>query len=74
MVATMVFWLLRRVLTVRRRCTISWSAPKETRPVKNPPAKPAQKRELAQAPIGRTVGFMLLGFVVMIAGVASLSM
>ncbi len=37
-------------------------------------AKPSQKRELAQAPVGRTLGFMALGFFVMIAGIASLSM
>lgn len=42
-------------------------------PVRSP-AKPSEKRELAQAPIGRTFGFMVLGFVVMVAGLASLSM
>ena len=42
-------------------------------PVRSP-AKPAQKRELAQAPVGRTLAFTALGFVVMIAGIASLSM
>ena len=42
-------------------------------PVRSP-AKPGQKRELAQAPIARTFGFMVLGFIVMIAGLASLSM
>ena len=42
-------------------------------PVRSP-AKPAAKRELAQAPVGRTFAFMALGFVVMIAGIASLSM
>jgi hypothetical protein len=35
-------------------------------------AKPGARRELAQAPLARTVTFMVLGFVVMIAGVASL--
>jgi hypothetical protein len=42
-------------------------------PVRSP-ANPAAKRELAQAPVGRTFGFMVLGFFVMIAGLASLSM
>jgi hypothetical protein len=42
-------------------------------PVRSP-AKPAQKRELAQAPVARTVTFAVLGFFVMIAGLASLSM
>ena len=40
-------------------------------PVRSP-AKPSAKRELAQAPLGRTIGFLVLGFVVMIAGIASL--
>jgi hypothetical protein len=42
-------------------------------PVRSP-ANPAEKRELAQAPITRTLMFMVFGFVVMIAGLASLSM
>ena len=37
------------------------------------PARPAAKRELAQAPLGRTIGFLILGFVVMVAGIASLT-
>jgi hypothetical protein len=36
-------------------------------------ANPAEKRELAQAPIARTITYMVLGFVVMIAGIASLT-
>lgn len=40
-------------------------------PVRSP-AKPSARRELAQAPLGRTLGFLVLGFVVMIAGIASL--
>jgi hypothetical protein len=40
-------------------------------PVRSP-AKPSAKRELAQAPLARTIGFLVLGFVVMIAGIASL--
>lgn len=42
-------------------------------PVRSP-AKPAEKRELAQAPLARTLMFMALGFVMMVAGLASLSM
>jgi hypothetical protein len=41
-------------------------------PVRSP-AKPGAKRELAQAPLGRTVAFLVLGFVVMVAGIASLT-
>ena len=41
-------------------------------PVRSP-AKPAAKRELAQAPLGRTIGYLVLGFVVMVAGIASLT-
>ena len=40
-------------------------------PVRSP-AKPSARRELAQAPLARTLGFLVLGFVVMIAGIASL--
>jgi hypothetical protein len=36
-------------------------------------ANPAQKRELAQAPVARTVTYMVLGFLVMVAGLASLT-
>ena len=42
-------------------------------PVRSP-ARPSVKRELAQAPVGRTLAFVVLGFVVMVAGLASLSM
>jgi hypothetical protein len=42
-------------------------------PVRSP-AKPGEKRELAQAPVGRTFAYMVLGFFVMIVGLASLSM
>jgi hypothetical protein len=41
-------------------------------PVRNP-ARPGARRELAQAPISRTITFMVLGFVAMIAGIASLT-
>ena len=36
-------------------------------------ANPSRRKELAQAPVARTVAYMLLGFVVMIAGIASLA-
>ena len=36
-------------------------------------ANPAEKRELAQAPVARTITYMALGFVVMVAGIASLA-
>ena len=36
-------------------------------------ANPSEKRELAQAPVGRTVTYMVLGLFVMIAGIASLT-
>jgi hypothetical protein len=40
-------------------------------PVRSP-ARPGARRELAQAPLMRTVAYAVLGFVVMIAGIASL--
>ena len=36
-------------------------------------ARPAEKRELAQAPVGRTVLYAVIGFIVMVAGIASLT-
>ncbi len=36
-------------------------------------ANPSEKRELAQAPVGRTVAYMVLGLFVMVAGIASLT-
>jgi hypothetical protein len=36
-------------------------------------AKPSEKRELAQAPVGRTITYMVLGLFVMIVGIASLT-
>ncbi len=41
-------------------------------PVRSP-AKPSARRELAQAPLGRTIAFLVIGFFVMIAGIASLT-
>jgi hypothetical protein len=36
-------------------------------------ANPSEKRELAQAPVGRTITYMVLGLFVMIVGIASLT-
>ena len=36
-------------------------------------ANPSARRELAQAPVARTVTYMVLGFVIMVAGIASLT-
>jgi hypothetical protein len=36
-------------------------------------ANPAEKRELAQVPVGRTVLYASIGFVVMVAGIASIT-
>lgn len=41
-------------------------------PVRNP-ARPGAPRELAQAPIGRTIAYLLIGFVVMVAGIAAVA-
>jgi hypothetical protein len=41
-------------------------------PVRNQ-AHPSAKRVLAQAPVARTVTYMVLGFVVMVAGIASIT-
>ena len=36
-------------------------------------ANPSARRELAQAPLARTITYMVLGFVIMVAGIASLT-
>ena len=36
-------------------------------------ANPGARKELAQAPVGRTVMFLVLGFLIMVAGIASLT-
>ena len=36
-------------------------------------ANPSARKELAQAPVGRTVMFLVLGFLIMVAGIASLT-
>jgi hypothetical protein len=37
-------------------------------------SRPGAPRELARAPLARTVVYLIVGFVVMVAGIASLSM
>lgn len=41
-------------------------------PVRSP-ARPGARRELAQAPVARTIAYIVLGFVVMIAGIAAVA-
>ena len=36
-------------------------------------ANPSARRELAQAPVARTITYIVLGFVIMVAGIASLT-
>jgi hypothetical protein len=36
-------------------------------------ANPSRRKELAQAPVARTVTYMVLGFFIMLAGIASLT-
>jgi hypothetical protein len=36
-------------------------------------ANPGARKELAQAPVGRTVVYLVLGFLIMVAGIASLT-
>jgi hypothetical protein len=68
-----LYALLRRRHDEQRIAARTVERARPGSPVRSP-ANPAAKRELAQAPVTRTVGFMVLGFVVMIAGLASLSM
>jgi len=68
-----LYALLRRHRDADRIAARTVERARPGSPVRSP-AKPGQKRELAQAPVARTFGFMVLGFVVMVAGLASLSM
>jgi hypothetical protein len=64
--------LVRRPLDADRVRATTVARARPGSPVRGQ-ANPAQKRELAQAPVARTVMYMVLGFLVMVAGLASLT-
>jgi hypothetical protein len=64
--------LLRRPVDADRIRATTVARARPGSPVRGQ-ANPAQKRELAQAPVARTVAYMVLGFLVMVAGLASLT-
>lgn len=66
-----VFALLRRPFDADRIAAKTVERGRPGSPVRSP-ARPGARRELAQAPVTRTIVFAALGFVVMIAGLASL--
>jgi hypothetical protein len=66
-----VYALLRRSRDSDRVAARTVERGRPGSPVRSP-ARPAARRELAQAPVARTVTFAVFGFVVMIAGIASL--
>lgn len=64
--------LLRHRADVRRGGSARPAPTKATASAKSDGASAAKTDDLPAAPIGRTVGYMLLGLVVMVWGVASL--
>jgi hypothetical protein len=64
--------LLRRPRDADRVSATTVARARPGSPVRNQ-ANPSQKRVLAQAPVARTVTYMVLGFVVMVAGIASIT-
>ena len=67
------FWaLLRRPRDADRVSATTVARARPGSPVRNQ-ANPSQKRELAQAPVARTITYLVLGFVVMVAGIASIT-
>jgi hypothetical protein len=64
--------LLRRPRDADRVSATTVARARPGSPVRNQ-ANPSEKRELAQAPVTRTITYMVLGFVVMVAGIASIT-
>jgi hypothetical protein len=64
--------LLRRPRDADRVSATTVARARPGSPVRNQ-ANPSEKRELAQAPVARTITYMVLGFVVMVAGIASIT-
>lgn len=67
-----VYALLRRRADADRIGATTVARARPGSPVRGQ-ANPAHKRELAQVPVGRTVLYAAIGFVVMIAGIAALT-
>ncbi len=66
-----VYALLRRRVDADRIGATTVARARPGSPVRSQ-AKPAAKKELAQAPVGRSVLYAALGFFVMIVGIASI--
>ena len=64
--------LLRRHRDADRVSATTVARARPGSPVRNQ-ANPSAKRELAQAPIARTITYMVLGFVVMVSGIAAIT-
>ncbi len=67
-----LFALMRRRDDPDRAAARHVAASRPGSPVRSPAATPA-RRELAQAPIARTLTYLVLGFVIMVAGIASIT-
>ncbi|MET0420501.1 MAG: hypothetical protein ABW073_02235 [Acidimicrobiia bacterium] len=66
-----VYALLRRRADADRIGATTVARARPGSPVRSQ-AKPAAKKELAQAPVGRSVLYATIGFFVMIVGIASI--
>jgi hypothetical protein len=64
--------LIRRPFDADRVAATTVARARPGSPVRGQ-ANPSEKRELAQAPVGRTITYMVLGLFVMIVGIASLT-
>lgn len=67
-----LYALIRRGRDKERIRAITVARARPGSPVRGQ-ANPGARRELAQAPVGRTLAYLVLGFVVMIAGIAALA-
>jgi hypothetical protein len=67
-----VYALVRRRADAKRISATTVARARPGSPVRGQ-ANPAEKRELAQVPIARTVLYAAIGFLVMVAGIASLT-
>jgi hypothetical protein len=67
-----LYALLRRGRDRERTAEVTVARARPGSPVRSP-AHPGEPSRLAQAPIGRSLAYLVLGFLVMVAGVASLT-
>jgi len=67
-----LYALMRRSRDAERRAAVAMTRARPGSPVRNQ-ARPGAPRQLAQAPVGRTLVYMAIGFFVMIVGLAAIT-